>query len=98
MSEIIQEDLKDPRIGFATVTRVEVSPDLRQAKVWISVLGNEEEMERTREGLEKAKGFMRKGLGRRIRMRYTPELIIQIDRSAEISERLQELLHELEEE
>lgn len=93
---ILQEEAKDPRIGFVTVTRVEVTPDLHQAKVWVSVLGEGDELEETMRGLEKARGFLRRELGRRVRMRYTPELRIFLDRGAEASERLQDILHELE--
>ena len=98
LGEILQKEIKDPRVGFVTVTEVEVSPDLQQAKVGISVLGDQEEVERTLEGLEKAKGFLRKELGNRVRLRYTPELKIHLDRGPEVSERVQDLLHELEEE
>jgi ribosome-binding factor A len=95
LGEILQEEIKDPRIGFVTVTEVEVSPDLRLAKVWISVLGSEEEVEETQKGLEKAKGFMRRELGNRVRLRYTPELRIFLDRGAEISEKVQDILHNI---
>jgi len=98
LGEILQESFKDPRIGFVTVTMVEVTPDLRQAKVWVSIMGSEEEVEVSMEVLEKARGFMRKELGRRVRMRYTPELRICLDHGAEVSERVQGILHELEEE
>jgi len=97
LGEILQKEIKDPRVGFVTVTKVEVSADLKQAKVWVSVLGDEEEEEKTREGLGKAKGFMRRELGRRVRLRYTPELKIYFDHGAEVSERVQGLLHDLEE-
>jgi ribosome-binding factor A len=95
LGEILQEEIKDPRIGFVTVTDVEVSPDLRQAKVWVSVLGNEKEVEEAQKGLEKAKGFMRRELGNRVRLRYTPELRIFLDRGAEISEKVQDILHDI---
>lgn len=98
LSEILLEKMKDPRIGFVTVTMVEVAPDMRQAKVWLSIMGSEEEVQTVLEVLEKAKGFMSKELGSRVRMRYTPQLRICLDRGPEISERVQGLLHELEEE
>jgi ribosome-binding factor A len=97
LGEILQEEIKDPRIGFVTVTDVEVSADLRLAKVWISILGSEEEVEESLEGLEKAKGFLRRELGQRVRLRYTPELRIILDRGAEISEKVQDILHDIEE-
>jgi ribosome-binding factor A len=95
LGEILQEEIKDPRIGFATVTRVEVTPDFKQAKVWISVLGSEEDVVQARKGLEKARGFMRRELGRRVRLRYTPELRIYLDRGAEASEIIQDILQDL---
>jgi len=98
LGEIIQEKMKDPRVGFVTVTNVEVTNDLRQAKVWLSIMGTEEEAEAIMEVLEKARGFLRRELGKRVRMRYTPELKIYLDRGPEISERVQGILHHLEEE
>ncbi|OFW70613.1 MAG: ribosome-binding factor A, partial [Actinobacteria bacterium RBG_19FT_COMBO_54_7] len=97
LGEILQGEMKDPRVGFVTVTKVEVSPDLHQAKVWVSILGNEEEVEETLAALEKAKGFLRRELGQWVRLRYTPELKIFLDRGAEISEKVQDILHILEE-
>lgn len=98
LGEILQEKVKDPRMGFATVTRVEVTPDLRQAKVWVSVMGDEEEASETIKVLEKASGFLRHELGSRVRIRYTPELKIIRDHGAEISQRVQGILHGLEDE
>jgi len=98
LGEILLEKMKDPRIGFVTVTSVEVTPDLRQAKVWVSMMGSEEEVETAMGVLEKATGFLRKELGQRVRMRYTPELKIILDHGPEVSERVQGILHELEEE
>ncbi len=96
LGEVIQEKIKDPRVGFVTVTRVEVSPDLRQAKVWLSVLGSEEEVDMCMLALQKARGFMRRELGRRVRIRYTPELRIFLDRGAQVSERVQGILKRLD--
>ncbi len=98
LGEILLEEMKDPRLGLVTVTSVEVSPDLHQAKVWFSVMGSDEEVETAMQVLEKAKGFLRKELGMRVRMRYTPELKIILDRGPEISERVQDILRELGEE
>jgi ribosome-binding factor A len=95
LGEILQEDLKDPRLGFVTVTKVEVSPDLKQAKVWVSVLGGEGEVEETFRVLERARGFIRSRLGSRVRLKYTPSLSFYRDRGAEISEKVQMLLHEV---
>lgn len=95
LGEILQEKIKDPRIGFVTVTKVEVTPDLRVAKVWVSVFGEGDALEEAWKGLEKAKGFMRRELGRRVRLRYTPELHLHLDRGAEASEKVLDILQEL---
>ncbi len=77
---IIGQKLKDPRIGFVTVTDVEVTGDLQQATIFISVLGSESEKEDTLKGLNKAKGFIRTEIGQRIRLRITPEIEFRIRR------------------
>ena len=75
LSQLIQQELKDPRIGFVTVTGVEMSGDLQIAKVYISVMGNEEQKQETLAGLEKAKGYLRSEIGHRVSLRHVPELI-----------------------
>ena len=97
LGEIIQ-DLKDPRVGFATVTAVRVSPDLRHARVFVSVLGTEEEQSRTMAGLESAKPHIRSELGHQMRMKYTPELVFILDRVEETAGRIETLIHRLHEE
>lgn len=84
ISYIISNDLKDPRISpMTSVTHVEVTRDLRYAKVYISVLGKEKEKKDTIKGLESAKGFIRKEIGSKIDLRYVPEPVFQIDESIE---------------
>ncbi len=95
LSLLFQNELKDPRIGFVTVTAVEASGDLSQAKVYLSVLGNEEQKEETLAALAKAKGFLRSELGKRIRLRHTPELIFKFDSSIDYGNRIETLLREL---
>lgn len=95
LSQIIQHEIKDPRIGFVTVTGVEMSGDLQIAKVYVSVMGKKEEREATLSGLEKATGYMRKEIGRRIQMRYVPELIFEIDQTLDHSEEIHRLLDEV---
>lgn len=73
--------MKDPRIGFTTVTTVEVSSDLRYAKVYVSVLGSDEEQNASLKALQRAQGFVRSELGKRIRLRHTPEISFVRDRS-----------------
>jgi ribosome-binding factor A len=94
LGEAIQE-LKDPRVGFATVTRVRVSADLRHALVWVSVLGSSEEQESTLDGLRSASPRLRSELGGQVRMKYLPELKFELDRGAEDAERLERIFHEL---
>lgn len=97
LGEIISLKLKDPRIGFVTVTDVEVTGDLQQAKVFISVLGDEEDKQETLKGLSKAKGFIRTEIGKRIRLRKTPELIFEFDEAIEYGNRIETILRELNE-
>lgn len=98
LGDIIGRKLKDPRVGFVTVTDVEVSGDLQQAKVFITALGDGDKKEATLKGLEKAKGFIRSEIGARIRLRKTPELLFEWDDSYERGERIDKLLHEIHDE
>ncbi|MDR5709051.1 MAG: 30S ribosome-binding factor RbfA [Armatimonadota bacterium] len=95
VSEIIHRVLKDPRIGFTSVTDVELSSDLRHAKIFVSVLGSEEDRRRTMEALQNAVGFVRTELGRRIRIYRTPEIQFRLDTSIERGARVMELLRSL---
>lgn len=95
LSQILQAELKDPRIGFVTVTGVEISNDLSQAKVYLSVLGSDEQKEETLHALSKGQGFIRSELGRRVRLRHTPELVFKFDTSIEYGSRIEELLQNL---
>lgn len=97
IAEMISRDLKDPRIGFTTVTRVDVSHDLSHARVLVSVLGTPEEQQNTLAGLASASGFLRHELGRRMRVRRTPELSFVLDQSVEESLKLETLLQKLKE-
>ncbi|MBM7854440.1 ribosome-binding factor A [Desulfohalotomaculum tongense] len=81
ISSIIRQELKDPRIGFVSITAVEVSGDLRHAKIYVSVLGDEKQAQDTLAVLKKAQGFVRTMLGRKIKLRYTPELHFELDNS-----------------
>ena len=91
------QNLKDPRVGFATVTAVRITPDLRHARIFVSVLGSEEERRDTMAGLESAKPFLRTELGRQVRMKYLPELIIELDTGAQEAQKLDEILHRIHE-
>lgn len=92
ISKIILEDIKDPRVGFVTVTRVKVTSDLRAARVFVSLLGSDEQMADCWRGLNRSLGFIRREVGRRVRLRYTPELSLEIDDSMAYSAHIQELL------
>lgn len=98
LGDIISRKIKDPRIGFVTVTDVQVTGDLQQAKVYISVLGDEEQRENTLKGLAKAKGFIRTEIGQRIRLRKTPELFFEFDETMAYGNRINSLIHELQRE
>jgi ribosome-binding factor A len=97
LADILQRRLKDPRHGFITVTGVDVADDLRSARVFISTL-DDDQLEPTMATLDRARGFIRSELGRRIRLRHTPELFFRADRSLERAMRVMELLNELREE
>lgn len=97
ISDIINNKIKDPRIGFLTITDVEVTGDLQQAKVFFSVLGDEEEREESLLGLSKANGFIRSEIGQRIRLRKVPEIIFEYDVAHEYGNHIDALLRELEE-
>jgi ribosome-binding factor A len=98
ISAIVQKEMKDPRIGFVSVTDVEVSPDLRHAKVFVSILGDEAAKAKTMAGLANAQGFIRTELGSRIRLRRVPELLFRLDESIERGARVQRLLRRVAEE
>ena len=97
LAELIAREVKDPRIGFATVTRVELTADLSHARVFVSVLGNPEEQKNNLEGLSSATGFLRHEIGRRLALRRVPELDFILDPGAEAGEKIEMLLHKLHE-
>lgn len=94
VSDILRR-MKDPRLGFVTVTDVEVSEDLRHVKVFVSVLGSEEDRRRTLEVLDQAKGYVRSEAGQRIRLRHTPEVTFHFDPSVERGARVMTILQQL---
>jgi ribosome-binding factor A len=91
---ILASGLKDPRVGFVTVTRVEVTDDLHHARVYVGVLGDRKQRDATMQGLGQAAGWVRRELGRRIRVRYTPEVVFQYDEGLAATERVARLLEE----
>lgn len=94
-SIIIHDELKDPRLGFVTITDVELSHDLRFARIFFSVLGKEEEHKKTKEALDSALGFIRKLIAQRIKLHFAPEISFKEDRSAEYSIKIEEVLNEI---
>ena len=94
IADILMRKVRDPRIGFVTVTDVVISDDLRNAKVFVSVLG--EERASTLKALEHATPFIRSELGKRMRMKFMPELLFRYDDATERGTHIMELLHEIE--
>ncbi len=94
IADILMRKIKDPRIGFVTVTDVEIADDLRNAKVFVSVYGGDKA--KTLEGLESAAAFIRSELGRRMRMKFMPELLFRFDSTVEQGAHIMELLRTLE--
>ncbi len=94
-SAIIQRDLRDPRIGFISVTAVMVSADLRHAKIFVSVFGDDEAKRRAMQGLEQAKGHIRSELSQRIEVRFMPEILFRLDESIERGARVSSLLRQV---
>lgn len=97
LAELFTRELKDPRIGSATVTSVELSPDLHHARVLVSVLGSPEEQAGTMEGLSSAAGFIRHEIGHRLALRRVPELTFLLDHGAEEGEKIEMLLRKIHE-
>jgi ribosome-binding factor A len=98
ISNMLVRDLKDRRVGFATITGVDLSPDLRHAKVFVSVMGTEEEKAESMKALSHAAGWIRRELGQRVRMKFLPELILVADTSQEYGEKIDRLLNEIKDE
>jgi ribosome-binding factor A len=95
LAQAIATEIKDPRVGFVTVTGVTVTPDGTHATLRVSVLGSDEEKARALEGLESAKGFLRTRLAQTLKQRVAPELHLVLDRSLEHAQRIDALLAEL---
>lgn len=98
LGNLITTKLKDPRIGMATVTDVEIASDLKTAKVYMSILGSDEEKEASLKALEAAKGYLKSELARAVRMKSTPDLEFRIDPSIEQGIRIEELIRTLKHE
>jgi len=92
VARMIASDLKDPRLGFVTVTRVELAHDLGHARIHVGVLGSEAEREKSLRALQQASGFVRRELGRRLRIRHTPEVEFRYDKGLDATDRVAQLL------
>ena len=98
LSTIIQTEMKDPRIGFITITGVEMSSDLKSAKVYVSIFGTAEEKEKSLASLENAKGFFRSEIGNRIHLRHIPDMSFFLDTTLDYSEHINKLIEDVNEE
>lgn len=98
ISEIIRRELKDPRLGFVTVTDVEITPDLRSAKVFISIMGNKTQKSDGMKALRSAAGFIRSEFAKRASMKVTPEIVFMEDTGIERGSRIFELLEKIKRE
>ena len=96
LSDVLTHDLKDPRVGFVTVTDVKTSPDLRHARVYVSVLGDPDAVEASLEGLRSAHGYLQGRVGSELRLKNTPTLNFVHDDTAERAQRLERLLKDRE--
>lgn len=96
MSKMLLKELKDPRIGFVTVTDVEMTGDLREAKIYVSIMGGAEQVKNSLEGLNSALGFIRREIGQRVRLRFTPEISFALDTSLDYGDHIQKLLLQVE--
>jgi ribosome-binding factor A len=94
ISDILQNEIKDPDLGFVSIVLVEVSRDLRVAKIYYSVMGSEEEIAKTKQAVKRAAGFVRHELAGRLSLRYTPELVFIYDNSIEHGIRISRIINE----
>jgi ribosome-binding factor A len=95
ISGLLIKGVKDPRIGFTTVTAVKVTDDLRLATVYFSVIGDESEKKTTEQGLNSARGFIRKEMAKALRMRFVPDVVFKYDESVDYGRRIDSLLNEI---
>ena len=95
IAQMLLREIKDPRIGFVTITDVEVSNDLRSARVFFSIVGSNEEVAETTKGLDSASGFIKKKLGKRLRMRRIPNIVFKFDGSSAYGSHINSILKDL---
>jgi ribosome-binding factor A len=95
LAEVLAREVKDPRVGFVTITAVKVSPDLRHARIFVSVMGEDEEVARSMAGLQSARGYMRSALGKHLRLKYLPEIEFELEQGTEEALHLANLMREV---
>jgi len=95
ISELLEKKLEDPRLRMVTITDAEITPDLRQARIWYSVLGEPEQIKAATQALRNAAGFMRRELGMQLRLRYVPEIVFKRDDSWQRGARVDDLLQQI---
>lgn len=95
VSDILRREVKDPRLGFVTVTDAEVSKDLRHARIYVSVYGDEKETEESLAAMKSAAGYVRGEFGKRVVLKVLPEIVFELDRSVEHGTRIFELLQQV---
>lgn len=95
ISSLLIKGLKDPRIGFVTITAVDVSPDLRNARIYYTVMGSQDERARTQAGLDSSAPYIRQQLGRHLRLRYIPEIRFEYDSSFDHGQHIEQLLRDV---
>ena len=95
LSQLLEREVRDPRVGFVTITRVELTRDLQTARVGITVLGDETQKKQSLQGLSAAQGFLRRQLARRLGLKHTPALVFELDQSLESEQRIEELLRQI---
>ena len=95
IAHIIQNELKDPGIGFVTITAVKVSVDLKHAKIFYSVLGDEDSKRKSESALRRASGFIQHEIGKKLKLKYTPEIFFQFDGSAEYGAHIEGLIQKI---
>lgn len=98
LMDLLQREMKDPRVGFATITRVETARDLGHARVWVSVYGTDEDQARSLDALRDATPWLRRRLGERLQIRHVPQLTVRRDESIESGDRVLRILREIEDE
>ena len=96
VSRIILQELKDPRLGFVTVTDARITGDLREATVYVSLFGSDEEKKNTLVALRKAQGYIRSEVGKRLGIRYSPQIEFKEDESLEYGMKIESILHDIE--